>query len=529
MFQTRILVASLCMFVFITASCRQSDQNNDQASRSGGTAHIGILGNIENLFPFNIKEYYAQEIINFMISPALHTLNNNSEPEMQIAQGWHHDKEEHSLTFFINRNLRWSSGRPVNAEDIISTFNFIRINAELMSETYDLSIIAKAHYIDSATVKFMFSEKVDNPLRFTQFPILPKEYFTETNDFKKIEDKYLNNFNGCGPFLFTSRRRDKLIFTRNPQYPGQLPYLDRVVFHFYDSFTSLLKDLKRETLNFIPSIPVTEAHRIGNLPSYKRIMKDEHGFTFIGWNLRRPLLQSVNIRKALTLAIDRNTIVDGILSGYARVLDIPAYPEFWARFCVQALEYDPQTAGDLLAREGWINKDNNRILIKNKRRLSLNLLTNQESEIRRELAVNLKEYYRTIGINVIIETMPWLQLLKRMAQGNFDGIIINWAENSPMDIADLFSSTGIAGGNNFMHYKNPDVDEALKTALENPDREIRRQSWIRFQKIVFDEQPVTILFNQKIVSLVLRNLTNVHPEEYRSFKFAKEWRLSARK
>ncbi|MGD9899110.1 MAG: ABC transporter substrate-binding protein [Calditrichaceae bacterium] len=517
---------SISLFALIVLRCSGSKETESDKAHYGGNVRIGLLGTINDLFPFNITEYNAKEISQYLLNPGLTGAGSGDEPVPELAAGWQIADDHKTITYMLDHEYTWSNGRKINSNDVVSSFNFIRKYQDQLNAVSNVSLLRDPEIIDSLTVRFSFNRPVADPLQLTRFPVMAGEMLLETKGLIQIINDYFSDFTGCGPFLLKIRNEKEIRLERNPYYFGKKPYLDTLTFLFYSDVDSMISALRKQELDFVYDLPVSSLNDVENLADYKIVASSEKGFTFIGWNLRNPTLQSLQIRKALTAALDRATLVDGILSGFAEVEDSPAYPEFWAYFSKTAGKYDPMYAKQLLSAQGWDTRNDEGLLVKDGKFLTLNLLTNIESNIRKELATNIKAYYRTIGIDINLEILPWNKFIERLNKGLFDAVIISWVENETFDPSDLFHSASIKNGNNFMGYRNPEVDALIEQGLTNLDKEIRKKSWIEFQRTIVDELPVTVLFNKKIINIVSNNLQNIRINGRSYLSNADSWWLS---
>ncbi len=522
-------VLVLLFFLILFRGCSEKADESDSQKYYGGNINIGMIGNIGSLFPYSLKEYYSQEISRYLLNPALTVSGADNNPVADLAAKWQVGEDNRSITYFLNKDFRWSNGRALNGGDVIESYKFILKNSDRIDSSLKQKYISGVRLIDSLTVCFTFNKSITDPFRFTRFPVIPFEYIDLNKDLNATAQKYMVNFTGCGPFLLESKNNHKIVLKKNTRYPGGVPYLDKITFCFYKNLDSLLLALKQNKLHFIYSIPVSALSEISGLSGYNIKTDIENGFTFIGWNLRKPLLKSRNVRKALTYALDRVTMVDGILSGYGNVQDAPSYPKFWAYYNAKPLEYDPHKAVELLEKEGWNERTEKGILKKDGQAFSINIITNRESRIHNELGVNTRANYNALGIDACIENLSWTRLLNRLESGRFDGVIINWVENDAYDLPKLFHSSNIKSGINFMSYNNPTVDRLLENAMNGADKDIRSENWREFQKYIINDLPITVLFNKKIISVVSDKLQNVEINSYGFLKSAKVWSLNDRK
>ncbi len=520
-----LLFFFIMIFLLFLTQCQKKDAADKDQARRGGTIKIGLIGSIDDLFPFTLTEYYAQVISGNLLNPPLTDSDAEGDPIPFLASGWQLSQDKRTIRYLINRDYFWQNGQPLTAADVKATYAFIKKFKDRINPIYKPEYEGSATIIDSFVVQFSFEQPLNDLNFHTRFPIMNARQLQDVDDFSTFRREYAENFIGCGQYVLSGRQSGHIVLQRNNAFAGRQPYADSIEFVFFDDSERLIAALIGHQIHFVQSIPLTEVNRIAGLSDYRIETGNQHGFTFIGWNLNKPALQSAKIRKALTYALDRNTLVDGVLSGYARVQDVPAYPDFWAYHNTEALPYDPLKAAELLGEAGWTRRGTSGYLEKNGKPFELNILTNEESDIRSELAVNIRACYQALGIKTKLENVPWKVLLDRLQSADFDAVLISWLENGPYNLAELFHSKQIDQGNNFMNYSNSRVDGLLDRALNNEDKEKRRASWIEFQKIIIRERPITVLFNQNMISIISEKLKNVDPRRNDFIRNVGQWYL----
>src|SRR5690606_284876 len=125
---------------------------------------------------------------------------------------------------------------------------------------------------------------------------------------------------GSGPYRFVEwRANDRLVLERNPDFPEALggpPALDRLVFRVVPEPATLLTELLTGGLHVdIPVVP-DQAARIEANPNLELFSFPSRTVYFIGWNTRREPFTDARVRRAMTLAIDRQEIITALLEGY---------------------------------------------------------------------------------------------------------------------------------------------------------------------------------------------------------------------
>ena len=184
----------------------------------------------------------------------------------------------------------------------------------------------------------------------------------------------------------------------------------------------------------------------------------------MGYNLRHPLFGDKRIRQAMTAAINKDELIQGVLFGMGQKAHGPIVPGRWAyNPNVKDIGYDPEHAAELLAQAGWREKNRDGILHKNGKPFSFTILTNQGNQQRLMTAQIMQQRLRQIGIEVKIRIVEWAAFLKEFVnKGNFEVVLLAWSISQDPDMYDIWhSSKSKPGELNFIGYKNAEVDRLL--------------------------------------------------------------------
>ncbi len=506
--------------------CSRNAENKAFDDRKGGSVIIALQGAPENLFPLSIREYDSYEISRHLLNPALTLTDNNGAVQPVLARAWQTDSETATITYFIDPDRRWSDGRPLTAYDVRETFNFIRSNRDKVSPSLRLDIVDSVEVRDSLSVRFYLDRVISDPALITRFPLLPAHKI-EGIRWEDLESGFHDNFVGCGPYLLASYTESRVVLKRNPFYDPQVAP-DSLIFRFYAEGDTLARWINNREPDLVPDVAHYLLRTVRQNDYYQIEPSVERGFTFLGWNLEHPVLKDRRVRRALSMAIDRQTITDGVMSGYAQVQDVPSYPEFWAYSPLTFFPYDPVRSRAMLDSSNIAVQDDVRRSA-GKMLLQPSILVNAENPLRISIAQNIANYWQALGLNAGVEIVPWQQMLQRLRNGTFDVALISWVADDVFNPTELFHSESITTDNNFMRYSSDSVDTYLMNALTHPQRDERRRNWQAFQRKIAQDIPVTVMFNKRQINLVSRRLKDVRINSRGYLINAKEWWLDGRR
>ncbi|MGE5284559.1 MAG: ABC transporter substrate-binding protein, partial [Actinomycetota bacterium] len=227
--------------------------------------------------------------------------------------------------------------------------------------------------------------------------------------------------------------------------------------------------------------------------------------TYLGYNLRDRALSDARVRRAIALAIDRESIVRTIWKGHADLVSSILPPGSWALDpALPAVRFDPVRAGRLLDDAGFPDPDGEGPLP----RLRLTYKTSQ-NEVRRRVATAIQEQLRHVGISVEIQSLEWGTFFSDIKMGNFQLYSLTWVGIADPDILHhaFHSRSAPPDGANRAGYSDVEVDRLTEAARREPSRDKRREMYWRVQWILARDLPVFPLWAGRNLLVRDRRLT----------------------
>ena len=493
-----ILIISILLSVTLF-SCKQNDNNSQGKTgddRFGGRIIIGVSNDVETLNPIFSESALSQEIAHLLLL-GLADLDENSEFKPELAESWDSSEDFMKLTYHLRKDAIWSDGQPVTAEDVKFTYDLLMDTLVASPRQSACDFIKNVTIIDSNTVTFEFTEAYPTQIFDTAGEILPK-HILEKVDRKEIKNHdFGRNPISSGPFKFKKWvSQQYLELEPNEKYFGRCAYLDQVIFKIVPDKTNLLMQLKSGEIDMVSDVPVAEIESIKSGKSGLTVYQvNGRVYYYIGYNEKNPLFSDRNIRRALTMAMDRNKIIEALLYGYGRPCLGPLAPMVkWAfNEDVKEIVYDPAAAKDELKKAGWDDHDGDGILDKNGKKFEFTLSSATGNQLKADVAVITQEQLGKIGIKVNIEMLEWTTFIDQIQGKNFDACVNGWSTPYYVDPTPVFHS-GSTEMFNFISYHNPKVDQLIEKGRVEMDQQVAAETWKEFHKIIYDDQPYTFLF-----------------------------------
>ena len=447
------------------------------------------------------------------------------------------------LTFQLNPNVQWHDGYPFSADDVIFTLKliknpFIPQMSHLRSYYQNLKSFQK---INPFQVKIYFDTQYFMSLSMiSSLPILPKHIFNPTKKTlppKQSAEHFINHPYhlrpiGTGPFFLQKnswKPKQSITLTRNDSYfnPSKRAYLKKIIFHFIPNQDSAFIAFKNGKIDFLSGLSSEQFFGLSNSSQQKWVKAFFYpgGFSYIGYNTRKPQLQNPKVRLAITLLLNRKYILDHLLFGFGHVVSGPQHffgPAY--DHSIKPHPYDPKQSIRLLNQAGWIDSNGDGIRDKNGVPFQLEMIYPQGSSASSSILPFLFEELNQLGISLKLIQLEWSVFLKNLSTRQFDLCILAWRTPIESDPYQIWHSSQWANqGSNHVGFQNQKADQIIETARRTLNPLKRHQLYFQLHQILHEQQPYLFLFTSPtkvIYHSRFRNVRFYHANQ--SFNLA-EW------
>ncbi len=484
------------------------------APEYGDTFIEASIGDASNLLPV-LSADSASSAINGLIYNGLLRYNGQLELEGELAERWEVSEDNRTLTFYLRRNVRWHDGTPFTAADVKFTYE-LYIDPEIPTAYAEsFSQVTRVETPDPYTFIAHYDTPYAPALLSWATAIHPRHLLEGTD---VLRSPLSRRPVGTGPYRFGEWvSGEKIVLEANSNYFEGSPHIRRVVYRIIPDVSTQFLELQTGSLDFMGLTPL-QFDRQTDTPAFRRNYNKyrylSFGYTYLGYNLRRPLFADKRVRQALAYAIDEQELIDGVLLGYGDVATGPYKPDTWVyNPSVRRYHYNPEKARQLLAQAGWQDTTGDGILDKDGQPLVFTIVTNQGNDLRIKTGEIIQRRFREVGVDVRLRVIEWATFLKDFINpGNFDATILGWSGGPEPDQYNIWHSSKTAPGQlNFIGFAHPDVDELLERGRRVFDPHQRKEYYDRFQEILAEEQPYTFLYVSEALPAVSRRFRGIEP------------------
>lgn len=470
-----------------------------------------------------------------------------------LAERWEWNKDSTSITFFLRDDSFWSDGTKLTSDDILFSFDLYsdpEVNSKFFG-SYDNLFTEKNQHIDlkksfeilsPTQIKINFKPGSKPSLFDIDMPILPKHVFSKIprKDLStaNIEKNIVTN----GPYTLSSWKRNEAIILKavKNSYLYHYEMVKELIFKIVPDENSVLTQLKRGEIDLMEDVSTEAIGELKKNDNIKIVARTGRDYDYIGWNNIDPelfskskvinpnkLFGSANVRKALSYAINREEILKEYLQGYGQLSFGPVSPIFknYYDFNLKPYEYNPSKAKEILASEGWVDRNQNGIIEKNNLEFSFKLFIGSGNPRRTYAATVVKNNLKAVGIDVTIETMEMSAFINKLFGHELDAFMAGWTIPLPIDLQPFWHSDFNRSSFNLSGFRNSEVDKILDALEAVKSREGKVVLYKKIQELIHENEPVTFLYWLDVKTAFNSRIENININPLGAIQQCWNWRI----
>ena len=457
----------------------------------------------------------ATHLVSAKIFDGLLTYDLDMKPRPRLAVAWAFAPDGRSLSFKLRPGVTWHDGKPFTSADVVFSVLEVWKKYHSRGRSTFANVIA-VDTPDPLTAIFRLSKPAPyllSAMSSMEAQVVPKHIYAGTD----ILSNPANSAPiGTGPFRFVEWKRGQYIaLERNPNYWDKgKPYLDRVIFRLLSNSDAHATSLETGEIQLTyDAVPVYDLPR---LIAGGRFLLDKADYACMSngsgleFNLDRPALKDVRVRRAIAHAIDINFIIKNIWQGYATptISAIPSNQKNFFTPDVPLYPYDLKKAASLLDQAG-LKPGANGV------RLTVNLDPTPSVGPQIRVSEYIRNALGAIGIRVNLRSQDFPTFVRRIYTDRDFDLNISGGQMGPDPVIGtqrFYWSKNFQKGiafSNGAHYNSAAADGALERAQSEMDPVKRRADYVQFQRIAQTDLPRIPLFSRLPLILHTRNLRRI--------------------
>lgn len=503
----------------------------------GGTYHEGVAGYPKTINPLYSTNRDVDRDLSQLIYSSLYKYDKNGQLVNDLAENI---ETSDSKTFVVTlkNNVKWHSGEALTVDDVIFTFNLItnpEYNSPLRKNFSSVSI----EKVSDNQIKFTLPSAYAAFSGLLTFGIMPQSVWESVSpDSASLTDLNLQPI-GSGPYKFKSLLKSKQGELKeyrleiNPNYYGQKPYIENIIFKFYPDSNELIAAFNDGDVDGIGYLPFALKPKLlaqNSLNFYSLNSAQEDLIFFRTDNNKN--LADLNVRRALALSIDKNSLVKELFENFYKVIDGPLpVSSFAYNDQITKYNYDAVSANAKLDEAGWqrviisaenLASDSSEVKaiiayasstsekpegvwrFKKDKKDNVELLTVKLSAVEGTdsliAAGRVKTYWDAVGVHTTVDVVSSAEVANLISSRSFEALLFGQMLGGDPDVFAFWHSSQISGnGLNISGYKNDKVDGFLESARVRADKNSRIDGYKEVQRIIADELPVIFLYEKNYI------------------------------
>jgi peptide/nickel transport system substrate-binding protein len=435
--------------------------------------------------------------------------------------------------FHLRSGARWQDGQPVTSEDVRFSFEAFAdpvIDAPARAYLTGITVVPE----DSATVLIRFPAPSAEQLYDATFQvrIIPSHIWARLPKAAWAADTSVAHLVGSGPYRVAEWKRGEFVRLVADTTAPAPPRIRRAIWRFAadpDAALNLVLSHEADLLETAGS--PDRQDRVARDTTLRLVPYASATYGFLGFQIAggprggpHPIFSDAPTRRALALAVDRETLARSVFGRAAKAPPGPMSQLLWLwSDSIRVLPFDTVQANHALDAAGWRRPDGATTRQRGTRALAFDILVPSTSAARRQIAVALQAMWQAVGAAVTVTAVDFSVFQERLGAGDFDTYIGAWLdEPSPRGLADQWSRAGW-GGLNYGHYANPAFDALLRRATHTEGKDEAGRLYREAIDTLNADAPALFLYAPANSAVIARRLEGVEIDPYSWLSGLRTW------
>ena len=479
---------------------------------AGGVHIEGLVGKPQYINPLLAGTNPVDRDIVRLVYSGLTKMGPARDVQPDLASSWDIQSGGKVYVFHLHPDVFWHDGQKFSADDVVYTFNILQnadYNGILKASFTDILV----EELDDLTVKMTLPDPSAFFLTDMAVGIVPEHIFRDIS-IKEWASRYQPaQIIGTGPYQYQpSNSATSITLGRFKDYYGTKPYIESVVFYFFDSADNLYAAFRNRQVSaagftepVFSNLAASDAEYDYALPQYKAIF-----FNQLSGNA---LLKDQTTRQALAYAVNKQQLIEQVEQGYAVPVDSPILSGFWGHNPdIKKYSFDISKAASLLKQAGWVDFDHDGVLDKNQGKTKLSFkVTFRDDPKSQQIAALVQQTWRSIGVEAILQPMDAASLIKNAIRPrDYEVLIFGQDLGGNSDLYVYWHSSQITDpGLALAPVVDKDIDNNLEQARTATTLNQAIASYLRFQSAFASLVPAVLLYQPKYTYLVDKKVKGV--------------------
>jgi peptide/nickel transport system substrate-binding protein len=548
----------LCAFSRVpTAPARVAEEVmivDSAPGRAGGRMVVGLRSEPKTLNPVLAADDTSRDVIRCLTADLIHINRESLKTESALAKSWSVSRDGKQYTLHLRQRLRFSDGHPLDANDVLFTFQ-LYLDEKNHSPQRDLLVIAgkpiEVQKVDEYTVRFEMAQPYAAAERiFDGLAILPRHLLEDSYRNGKFSQTWglsmtPSQFAGLGPFRLKEYvPGQRMVLEKNPYYwkkdsaRSRLPYLDEVVFLFVPSEdaqvvrfeagdTDVLSRFSAENFPILEKQQSSRGYHLYDLGAGL-----EYNFLFFNLNdlsgkghpemeKKQAWFQDARFRQAVSAAIDRESIIRLVYQGRAAALWGSVTPgnKLWVDNALPHPARSLDRARQLLQSAGFSFTSDGTLVDAYGGKVEFSILTSSSNAQRTKMATLIQDDLSQLGMSVHVVSLEFRAMIDRLLntydyEAAIMGIVGGDADPTPE------MNVWLSSGETHLWHPSQEkpatpweaeIDRLMQEQMTTLDYAKRKHLYDRVQEIAAENLPMICLASPNILVGARDRIGNFRP------------------
>lgn len=505
--RTRFLALVVCIALLCTclAGCsgggknppdntaNSPNGNSGTSNGSGGYKETIVVGLPEDIT--NVDPQESNATANLMFQQCIHdrliSLNSDGTFACDLAETYE-QLSDTTWQFNLRKGVKFHNGNEMTADDVVFTYERAKSSGAANDKVEMISAVTK---IDNYTVQFELVDQISDILYYIAYPTLGI-----LNKAAVEADPVNGPTIGAGPYVFDEWSAGNQIkcHAYEAYWNGEKP-TKNLTFRIMPEASSRVISLQTGEIDICVDPPAIELSHIADTPELSLLQVASERLHYLAFNMGgEPFANNQLLRQAIATAINKENIIAVATEGLGTPATTFFSPGFGYYDAYDPYPYNVEKAKQLLSDAGYPNG----------MEFTLYYNGNLKQLMSQVIQSNLKE----IGITVNLEEMEIAALKSKLADGDYEAVVYNWANDSAgpdNNVRPLFRT---GSSSNRTHISDSYIDDLMDQALKETDSEKRLAMYQEIQTYILDVCPLVPCFYETISVGVNKNLEGFTPD-----------------
>lgn len=468
----------------------------------GGHLTEGIVGTPRSLNPLlSPSNDVDTDLVSLMYS-GLFTIDGAGKIIPDLVQSYVVSEDQKTYTLTLRKDVRWHDGKPLTVDDVIFTFSLLQDPSwkSPLAPTFTDTTIERT---DDTTITFFLEKPFAPFISKLRFGIMPRHIWKDITPQNALLSEHNLKPVGTGLMQFMSLKRDKRGFVlsytvdRYPQYHRTPTFIEQMTFKFYPDYSAATQALRKRQVDSLSFVPRDMRPQVREMAHVLPISLEMPQYTAVFFNpTLNQALSDVDVRRALSMSIDKSRILFEVLDGEGHPLDLPPISGYTDPL-TNTIPHNLVKAKELLDKAGWtLDSDTGLRTNEDDNTLGITLTSVSQSE---HLAVMriVKEGWTSIGVDVTLQAIPASDIHRTVIRPReYEALLFGQLLEADPDPYPFWHSSQVSDpGLNLAQYASSPADKAIEAARNTSDPLARQSAYRDFLEILASDIPAAFLYS----------------------------------